>query len=373
MRPWKRWRSASGEFGQEWSPLEVLFLQGLQLRQNRVRHSGFAQRGQSQAREPEQAVAHFQVDGVRRRWLLLPLQDQLGAQRHLAVDRHDGPIVRHERQRPVRQLRRAVGDDVDGPQPWSGAAGLLGTMEAELLGQPFPARQRIGVGPAGALAVAEHDDLALGALAIVQNGVSLLEGGGPVAPARGRGQLLDAFAHALQIAAQGADHGHHLLLGLEHRDVVAGRQVGDVVERPRLGRLVGRIGAALVGGAHAERAIDDQDDVAVGPAAEPGHHRRRLEEGPGQGEHQDAEQADAQQHQQQLFEHQPAARDLADLQELHGAPIDDVVASAIEKMDDGRNGQHHQAEHHPGVVQKGAEEGQHGGLGGCCSVRVGRS
>src|SRR5262249_51646969 len=155
--------------------------------------------------------------------------------------------------------RRPVRVEVDVPE-----ARLERRRLAQLVGEQFPAEQGGVVGPAEALAVAEQHDLALRPLAPGQELVSRLYRQGPVTPAAGRWRGAVFPPAESQIAGHLPDAGPPLLLGLEPRHGIARGQFAEEGVGPLPGRVVS--GLAATGVAHAVRAVDNQDYVAVGPA-----------------------------------------------------------------------------------------------------------
>jgi hypothetical protein len=210
-------------------------------------------------------AVHLQPDAVRRRVRLLTEKHQVALERHLAVHRYNRPIAAQRRQRPVGRVTRTVGGQIDHPQPWPRcrAAGS-GLCQSQFSGEQLPAEERVAVGPAELLVIAEQDDLAVALLAAFEDAPGALDCLGPVAAASGRRHVAQALADARVIDAQFTHHADDLLLGLEDGNRIAGGQFVEQGQGPRARLLEGRPAARLVGGGHAGGGVKDEDDV---PAA----------------------------------------------------------------------------------------------------------
>ena len=203
-------------------------------------------------------------------------------------------------------------------------------------------------GPGGALEVGEEVD-GLGR----ESAMKLGELGRDHVERRGERGVsvtgLQGVELALNLARVGgrlADDPDRAFLHEEDAEAVAGGAVLHLAAGPVAGGVEPAL--AVDGGVHAERAVDDEDvmrprrpDRAARPADEPhrrpeilgpGHHRRHRED-------EERDHGAAAQEEQELLEpHPPGVLLLGREEEAHRGPGDDLESSAIEEVDDDRNG-----------------------------------
>ena len=293
-----------------------------------------ARRGKNSLRRGGQVADVLAVDlepeSVRRLVGRLSAHEQVEAEGHLALDRHDGPARRDRAERDVGDCRGSAGGQVDHPE-----MRRAGPTQAEFASQKLPAEHRFRVGPIRLLIVGQDDDLAIRLVALRQDRMCPPNGIGPVASARRRrrhDQRRNPVAHD------------------EDRDFVADRPAIPVIAYPGDGAFH-RGRAVVAGNGHAGAGVHQNDAIARCLAA-----RRRVEERPREAGDEDGEQGDTEEHEQDFFQKQSAAGRRTHLQELHRPPVDRVVPPPVEQVDERRDGQHAEAGEHPRGEQERVEE-----------------
>ena len=302
----------------------------------------------------DEAAIDFQADAMRRRVGFLTVQIHRRAKDDVAAGRSEQTIGLQRRQRPVGRIGLALRRDVDHPEARPELPGRrLRLVEPQLAGQKRPAKQAIAVGPAEALAIAEKNDFALGTLAARQDDGGLLQRGAPIAAAGRRGQFLDVLAR------RAPDRGSARPAPARPALSLAGwPRCRPASGRRRTPAPIPSLSRAVCPPCRSIPCCRSRRKRARHRGWRRGAKRARLERGEErsrQGQHQHGNKAHAQQHEQQFLNEQPAPRHLAELQELHGAPVHHLVATAIEQMDDGGNEDGRQTNKHPRIEEKGTE------------------
>src|SRR5947208_1112619 len=95
-----------------------------------------------------------------------------------------------------------------------------------------PALERVLVGPAELLAIAEDYDVAPRPMAGFQNLIGGLHGGGPVDAAARRTEPRQGITRLVVIASLFTQHRNLLLLGVQHRDAIARREFREESSGP---------------------------------------------------------------------------------------------------------------------------------------------
>jgi hypothetical protein len=89
---------------------------------------------------------------------------------------------------------------------------------------------------------------------------------------------------------------------------------------------------------------------------EPGDCRSRRDEGPREGEGEEPDEEAARRHEEGLLELDAAVADGEGFEEeIHRPPVDDAAGTAVQQMDDDRDGDPERAEEEDGVEEKHAD------------------
>ena len=228
------------------------------------------------------------------------LQRQRGLAARAGMAGPDGQDRRLARQRPRRFQCRlgnpGIGGLAAGQQDEAGnpgiALGLAGCLESM---------------PGKRLAIGEDVDLAFPRFRIMQDGGrhcrGLVEPRAFVSPGLG----LDGRDHRIAVGGRFFKERPGRIAGQDDANAVAFIQRLDLGDRRFLDPLPG-LGAAVIG-AHAERDIEDDGDIAAGPA-QPVAAMRTAQHRHGEGKDQRGDQRRPQQPQQQMLDLDPPRRPL---------------------------------------------------------------
>ena len=239
----------------------------------------------------------------------------------------------------VGPLTRLPVADVDDPH--AGANAGLAQQIVETRPQI-----RIAGRPAAALPVGQHDDVTRQVAGSAEDVDGPGDAGGEIRRAGRRRQFRKAEAHPVEVLCRRLDDRPDPIPRVQQRRRIARAHLFQEIMDPLDGRRVRRDRFAFP--PHAVGAVDHEHDVTAA-----GRDQIRQETArnprPRQGHDKQRDQPDPHQQQQQFFKLQFPPRVSTQLEELHRAPLDDVVLLLAEQMCENRQRDAGQADQHQRV------------------------
>ena len=230
---------------------------------------------------------------------------------------------------------------VHGPHAW-----LHGRLLTQVV-ETFPQRLVVSQ-PAASLPVSQYDDVTRDVAGPAQDLDGLSHGFRQIGGSRRRRQMVKCSANQLEITSRRLNDRTYLVACIKHSNGIARAQFLKELMSPLDGGRMRRGCSVLP--PHAVGPVDHQDHV-------PARLRNKLRQEsagsprPRESERQKRDQAHAQQKQQQILQPNSTACVFPQFQELHGAPVDDVVRLLAQQMGQHRQQDAGQSQEHQGIQE----------------------